>query len=186
VTVPAAKSRRATTPRKPSSKTPARRTTAKSPAWAQAQRDSRIIKDRLRHLSTELTAKKHKVSERTVERVMETWRDHNRQKVFAGQDPLVLVNEQLGMLEAEMESLAEIVEGGESDSVKVQAIVAKLGVIRATQNLRQTTGLLPHDLGTLRVIVDQRRTVDFIFNLFKKYDLPDEALHELIDNMPEG
>jgi hypothetical protein len=59
----------------------------------------------------------------------------------------------LDRLEAWVEQLAEIADEAEGN-VRISAINAQLNALTRTAELMQATGLLPHDLGTLRLELD--------------------------------
>jgi hypothetical protein len=60
----------------------------------------------------------------------------------------------LDRLESWTEQLAEVADASGTDTVKIAAINAQLNALTRTAELMQATGILPHDLGTLRLELD--------------------------------
>lgn len=117
------------------------------------ERDANIVRDHLRGASFEFLAKKHEVTTRRAREIWEKWRQENPAS-YKGRDPIVLVQSMLERLEAWVEQLAEVADGAEADATRISAINSQVAVMTRSAELMQATGILPHNLGTLRLELD--------------------------------
>jgi hypothetical protein len=60
----------------------------------------------------------------------------------------------LDRLEAWVEQLAEVADNTATEATEIAAINAQMNALTRTAELMQATGILPHDLGTLRLELD--------------------------------
>jgi hypothetical protein len=127
----------------------------RKPGMTEAEREERnqeLIRDRLRGQSWSYLSEKYNIQVRVCQHIYKQWRDENA-PTYQGRDPIAIVHSMLDRLEAWVEQLAEIADEAEGN-VRISAINAQLNALTRTAELMQATGLLPHDLGTLRLELD--------------------------------
>lgn len=117
------------------------------------ERDAELIRDRLRGQSWPYLAEKYGLTQAWCKRIYTAWREQN-QSTYQGRDPIAIVHSMLDRLESWTEQLAEVADASSADTVKIAAINAQLNALTRTAELMQATGILPHDLGTLRLELD--------------------------------
>jgi hypothetical protein len=117
------------------------------------ERDAELIRDRLRGQSWPYLAEKYGLTQAWCKRIYTGWREQN-QSTYQGRDPIAIVHSMLDRLESWTEQLAEVADASGTDTVKIAAINAQLNALTRTAELMQATGILPHDLGTLRLELD--------------------------------
>jgi len=128
----------------------------RKPGLTDSEREARnmeLIRDRLRGQSWPYIAEKHGLQPITCQRVFEQWREENK-STYQGRDPLAIVHSMLDRLESWVEQLAEVADSSVVDATKIAAINAQVGTLTRTAELLQACGILPHDLGVLRVQLD--------------------------------
>jgi hypothetical protein len=117
------------------------------------ERDAELVRDRLRGQSWPYLADKYGLTQEWCKRIYNAWREHN-QSTYQGRDPIHIVHGMLDRLDSWTEQLAEVADESSTDTVKIAAINAQLNALTRTAELMQATGILPHDLGTLRLELD--------------------------------
>ena len=94
--------------------------------------------------------------------------------------PLEIVDDILEGLEGAIEELAVVSHTTASDQVRVSAINAKLAAQKQIVAILQTVGVLPNDLGSLRMEVDARMTADRVMTVIEQFDLPEVVTDAMI------
>jgi hypothetical protein len=117
------------------------------------ERDAELIRDRLRGQSWPYLSEKYGLTQDWCQTIYREWREQN-QSTYQGRDPIQIVHSMLDRLESWTEQLAEVADESSADTVKIAAINAQLNALTRTAELMQATGILPHDLGTLRLELD--------------------------------
>jgi hypothetical protein len=117
------------------------------------ERNAELVRDRLRGQSWAYLCEKYNLRDAMVRRIFSDWRKEN-QPTYAGRDPIKIVHSMLDRLESWVEQLAEVADSSTTDAIKISAINAQLNALTRTAELMQATGILPHDLGTLRLELD--------------------------------
>ena len=128
----------------------------RKPGLTEAEREERnaeLIRDRLRGQGWTYLAEKHGLKIEQCQRVYAAWREQNR-ATYEGRDPIAIVHSMLDRLESWVEQLAEVADDTPTDSIKIAAVNAQMTALARTAELMQATGILPHDLGTLRLELD--------------------------------
>jgi hypothetical protein len=144
-----------------------------------AERERALVHDRLVGMSWEKLAIKHGIGERQARRWFQHWKE--RPKTDEQQDPIEYVFEELTRLEALFQGQGAIATSDDtSASERINAMKAMADLIKQMVELRQEAGLLPRNLGKLRVELDIRWMTTQIVALFDKYGLPSEAKRELV------
>ncbi len=96
-------------------------------------------------------------------------------------DPLEVIDMLLEGFQADLEELALLSASAKSDMAKVGAINARMVAREKIQNLLQSTGVLPHDLGKLKVEVDVRYIAMRLVAVLMKHQVPEGVQRELLD-----
>jgi LPS sulfotransferase NodH len=117
------------------------------------ERNAEIVRDRLRGQSWEYLAEKYNLTIRQIRDIYNGWRADN-QPTYQGRDPIEIVHSMLDRLNSWVEQLAEVADTASADATRIAAINAQLNALTRTAELMQATGILPHDLGTLRLELD--------------------------------
>lgn len=128
----------------------------RKPGLTNAEREERnaeLIRDRLRGQSWPHLAAKYGIRERQCKDIYGTWREQN-QSIYQGRDPIAIVHSMLDRLESWVEQLAEVADTTTTEATEIAAINAQMTALTRTAELMQATGILPHDLGTLRLELD--------------------------------
>lgn len=116
-------------------------------------RNAELVRDRMRGQSWPYLADKYDLTTDACKRIYGKWREQNA-PTYADRDPIAIVHGMLDRLESWVEQLAEVADEAGTESVKIAAINAQLNALTRTAELMQATGILPHDLGTLRIELD--------------------------------
>ena len=117
------------------------------------ERNAEIVRDRLRGQGWPYIADKYGLTVTTCQEIYGAWRQQNT-STYVGRDPIAIVHSMLDRLESWVEQLAEVADVSATDTTRIAAINAQLNALTRTAELMQATGILPHDLGTLRLELD--------------------------------
>lgn len=117
------------------------------------ERNAELVRDRLRGQSWAYLAEKYNIQILQCRRIYNEWRQENA-ATYEGRDPIKIVHSMLDRLESWVEQLAEVADSSGTDTTRIAAINAQLNALTRTAELMQATGILPHDLGTLRLELD--------------------------------
>jgi transposase len=145
----------------------------------QMQRDAQIVAARTRGLSRSQIANTYGVSETTIDNVMERWRA--KRPKLRNLDPVKIIEEHLERYEAAQEELAMLAATTKQDAVRVGAVKARLDAMEKATTLMQQTGVLPHDLGVLRVQVDLGTVAQKMLEVLDRHQVGPELRRELAD-----
>lgn len=134
----------------------AQRKRGRKPGLTMAEIESRnleLIRDRLNNLSWLRLSQKYDLNLKEVQDIYNRWRTKN-QANYRGRDPLGIVQDRLNQLDAWTEQLADIADDDPRAEIKIAAIGQQVKTATRAVELMQATGILPHDLGTLKVQLD--------------------------------
>jgi len=141
-------------------------------------RNAEIVQARIRRLPWATIANTYGVSERQCQQIVRDFRA--AQPTLRDHDPLEIVDDILEGLEGAIEELAVVSHTTASDQVRVSAINAKLAAQKQIVAILQTVGVLPNDLGSLRMEVDARMTADRVMTVIEQFDLPEVVTDAMI------
>lgn len=150
-------------------------------AAEKVERDKQIVAAKARSLSTPTVAKTFNVSEATVEKVMAEYR--KSQPSLRSIDPIQVVEETIFELRGAIEELALLSSSSKQDAVRVGAVAKRVDTIDKLTKLMQTTGVLPNDLGTLKVDMDVRAFASVVLRVFKEAEIPAETVGQVMDEI---
>ena len=141
-------------------------------------RNAEIVQARIRGLPWTTIANTYGVSARQCQQILRDYRGTN--PTLQTREPLEIIDEVLEGLEAAIEELAIVSHTTRNDAVRVSAINSRLGAQQQIVNVLQTVGVLPNDLGTLRMQVDARVTADRVLSVIEQFDLPEVVTDAMI------
>jgi hypothetical protein len=146
-----------------------------------AQRNNEIVAAKLRGLSWPVVADTFGISVRQGQQIMRQYRESNPS--LREHDPVEIVDNILDGYQGTIEELALISANSRNDSVRVGAINAKMAAMTKTVELLQAVGVLPHDLGELRVVMDGKMVAESLVEVLNDFRnrraIPGEAIDEL-------
>jgi hypothetical protein len=148
-------------------------------------RNDEIVRDRLRQQSWKHIATKHGLSTAQCRAIYERWKRENP-GTYQGRPPIELVQKQLEALEAWTEQLAEIADVSDVDTTKIQAINAQADKVRQAAEIMQATGILPHDLGVLRLELDVQALAGRLVQVLVENDAPVELKRAILAELKAG
>lgn len=148
------------------------------PRDEQAQRDADIVAARLRGLGWAQIARTYGLTVRRVQQIFAAWRQEN--KTLRHQDPLDIVDELLEQYQGAAEELALVAVNADNTSARVGAIRARMEAMKNIAELLQAVGVLPKDLGTLRVEMDVRYVAETILRVFDEEDVPERVQQRIL------
>ena len=144
-------------------------------------RDEALVRDRLRRMSWADLGEKYGVTARAAQYVWAKWREANDPAAeIRGRDPVEIVYDMLGAYEAWIEQLAEVASR-EDGMAKISAINAQMSAQDKAVQLCQATGILPRDLGTLRIEVDVRVLAQRVLAVLNDHGVGSEVRDALLE-----
>jgi hypothetical protein len=159
---------------KPADAPPPPRNTAERQA-----RNDQIIELVARGVSKARVARVVNVTRQTVYDVLEEHRQTGPR--LRQHKPLEIVDQMLEGYQADLEELAAVSSATTNESVRVGAIRSRMDARDRIVALLQATGVLPHDLGKLRIDIDVRYISQQLLVILDKYDVPVAAKKELAE-----
>lgn len=138
-----------------------------------------IMEARLRGISAIRVAQMFDVSRDTVVRVMREFRNAN--PTLRTQDPIEIVDEMLLGYQADLEELAVISATAKNDNAKIGAVNSRMVARDRIISLLQSTGVLPHDLGKLKVEIDVRYIAQTLVTVLSKHQIDEGIQRELLE-----
>lgn len=149
-----------------------------------AKRNMEIVAARIRGLSWSTIASTYGLSERQCKQILTDYRATNPS--LRKSDPLDILDGVLEGLQGAIEELAMISATTQSDRTRVAAITAKVTIHDQIVKTLQTIGVLPNDLGVLRLEVDARVMAERVIRVIDKYELPAEVTDAMIEALGPG
>lgn len=147
-------------------------------AAEKVERDRQIVAAKARSLSDATVADTFNVDESTVREVMAQWRES--QPNLKTIDPIEVVEQVLFELRGSIEELALVSSTTKNDNVRVGAIKARIDALDKMTSLMQATGVLPNDLGTLKVDMDVRAFAATVLRVFTEEQVPEETVEKVM------
>lgn len=145
----------------------------------QATRNMEIVAARGRGLSVTAVAQTYGISTRRVKQITAEWRATNPS--IRHQDGVQIADQLIEFWQGTIEELAMIAATTSHDAVRVGAINSKMGALGKLTDLLQAINALPHDLGTLRVVMDARVLADRLVLVLDRFDLPPEVEDAMLE-----
>jgi hypothetical protein len=151
-------------------------------ALEQAQRDNEIFRAWLRGASAVTLAATFDLSVEAIANVLKATKADTL-AMSRGRAPIEIVEDWLLRMEAAVDELAQV-SARESGSVRVAAIGKRLEAMSKLIEVMQSTGILPHDLGTLRIDLDARKVSAQLLAIFNRYpEIPVEAKRDVVTTL---
>lgn len=152
--------------------------------FERAARDNKIVALRARGFSEQSIATKFKIGPDRVHDIMEDWKA--TRPTLRTADPLAIIDEMIDGYHADLEQLSDIAENAKNDSAAVGAINARMAARDRIIALLQTTGVLPHDLGKIRVDIDVRYIAQKMVAVLNAHGVPADVQKELLTTLQQG
>jgi hypothetical protein len=164
---------------------PARKPRSNLTAAQQVERNANLCRERARGKSWAYLAEKYSVSESTAKRAWAEFRD-NRKPKLAGRDPFDIVWESVERYEEWIEWASEAADEADNSSARVGAIntIARLQAMR--DDLLQKSGILPQNLGKLKVEHDVRFIAAQFVQILAEDNVPIETRKKLLAALGRG
>jgi hypothetical protein len=147
-------------------------------------RDLKIISLTARGFSNEALGQKYGLTTRAVQKIVKEWRETT--PTLRLSDPLEIIDEMLVGYKADLEHLSELAEKADNTSAAVGAVNSRMAARDRIIALLQTTGVLPHDLGKLRIELDVRYIAQKLVTVLTQHGVPDEVQTELLAALQAG
>lgn len=154
-------------------------------AVEQVERNETLAMDKLRGASWEKLMVKYDLSESQVKRCFKAWRQANAPKLRE-KDPFEIVWESVERYEQWIEQLADIALDADQDSAKVGAINSQARLQAQRDELLQKSGILPQNLGKLKVEHDIRYIAQAIVKVFDEDDVPLDTRRKVLGLLRPG
>lgn len=154
-------------------------------AGEREERNASIVRCRVRGQSWPYIAKRHNLSKDHCMVIFREWKENHR-SVWSGEDPIVIVHRMLDRCEGWIEQLAEIAEEAEHDSARVGAVNSQSAIQDKAAALAQATGLLPRNLGVLRLDIDVRVLAQKLMVVFERHDVSVEFRKDILEVLDGG
>jgi hypothetical protein len=175
-----AKGKRGVTKRvRPKTSRAKQRGTKRLPVAGQVKRNRQIVLDRtVEGLTWMAVAQKHGIDEKTARTA---YREHVKgvAPLIENDEPDEVALEAILKLQGAQERFLQFVSEGINESVKMGALREYVKALMQEMTLRQEVGLLPRDLGQIRLLVDQDTAADKLITLLKAHGMPPEVYDEV-------
>lgn len=148
------------------------------------ERNNKIVALKARGFTVPAIAEYFSLSTAQIESILRDWRQSNPS--LRHTDPLEIIDEMLHGYQADMQQLGEIAESTTSGNIAVGAINARMAARDRIIALLQSTGVLPHDLGKLRIELDIRYIAQKIVAVLNAHGVSDEVQADLLAALQAG
>jgi hypothetical protein len=145
-------------------------------AKAILERNAKVIESRSKGRSWAGVCEDSGLSLGQVKRVWKKFVDEGKLEVQT-EDPIAVVFEQITRYDVMIEELADLSKNSDNDSARVGAIRARAQVMREQIELLQAVGLVPKQLGSLKIELENRYVVQQLMVFVDKY-VPGEKIEE--------
>lgn len=155
--------------------------------WERVERNLAIVERRVRGDRWEDIANDHGVTIRRCKQIVEAYRAAN--PTLRHHDPVEVVDELLDGYAADIRALNETYDKANLNgnvSGAVGAVNSRMNAREKIAELLQAIGVLPHDLGTMHLIIEGRVVAEKVFAVLERYDLPNTIFEELEQSLAEA
>ena len=150
-------------------------------AEERAQRDQQIFQGFCRGLMVTTLAETYGCSTSTINRVIQKQKREVR-VLTTRRKAVDVFEEHLLALDAVIDEQARLsLSGKESGSVKVAALGKKLDALREKREAYEAVGILPRDLGQMKVMLDSIQMAQQIAGVLERGEVPENVIDEIID-----
>lgn len=144
------------------------------------RRNELLVEDSLRGGSEEALAERYGITDRQVRNVMKEWRETEK-PTMAGRHPIEIVWESVDRYQAWIGQLAEIAADPKvQDSVRVGSINAQVSTQDKLIDLLQKSGILPRDLGELRIQADVMFLSKRLVEVFERHNVSHSVTEDVL------
>lgn len=154
------------------------------PATSMAQRDEEIVAAKMRGLTWVQISRTYGISASRCKAVHANYREAN--PTLRHKDPVEIVDDLLEGYQASIEELALISAMSTNANARVGAINSKMVAYGKVSELLQAVGVLPHDLGHLKIEVDARFVAETVVKVMRDNGVSEEVELELARALRTG
>jgi hypothetical protein len=147
-----------------------------------ADRDERLAADRVKGHSWEWIMAKYDLSRRTVQERYEVWRGKNAH-AFEDVNAIEIVHGMLDTYQAIAEQAADIGVTAKGENGQLGALNTQMSAMRQVAELCQATGILPKQLGTLKMEVDARVLSQKLIRVLNEYEVDAKVKRALLQEL---
>jgi hypothetical protein len=147
----------------------------------QFERNTRIVAMKARGKSWPQISEAVGVGVRQCQKIHKAYREEHR--TLRHHDPVSIVDELLEGYQADLADLTQVYEDADQSAAKVGAVKARREVRERITELLQAVGVLPHDLGTLRLELDAEVVIAQFMAVMERYNVPEEAFDEVLESL---
>lgn len=148
------------------------------------ERNDKIIAAKSRSLSDQQVADSLGISTSTVQAVMADFRKKGPQ--LREVDPVEIIEQSIFELRGNIEELAYIAAMDKQNSVRVGAIRTQLLARQHMHALMQATGVLPHDLSSLKVDLDVRAFSATVLRVFESNGVDPDVVNKVMGEIAKA
>lgn len=155
--------------------------------WQQVERNLAIVERRARGDSWEDIANEHGVTIKRAKLIMAEYRRENPS--LRNLLPVEIVDELLEGYSADLRALNETYDAAvlcANINGRVGAINSRMAARARIAELLQAIGVLPHDLGTMHLVIEGQVMAEKVFSVLERYDLPEDLFRELEEALDES
>lgn len=152
-------------------------------AAEQAARNEEIVAAKMRGMSCTALARTYGLSRQRITQICAEYREASPS--LRAKDPAEIVDELLEGYQADIEELVILAATTQADSVRVAAIKSRMDARGKIADLLQEAGVLPHDLGQIKVEIDARMTAVRVLSILKQHNVSGDVRDALLDAMME-
>lgn len=145
-----------------------------------AMRNLEVVSDRMRGDSVEVVANKYGLSGQRIRGIMAEYRESN--PTLRHHDPVDIVDELLDGYTADLRALNDTYDQaakGNNLNARIGAVNARMTARARIAELLQAIGVLPHDLGTMHLVIDGQIAAEKVIAVLERYDVPEEIFTEI-------
>jgi hypothetical protein len=152
-------------------------------AAQKVERDRDLFDDRMRGLTWAVISEKYKITPEQGRRIVKEQREALRPKLQDA-DPFDIVWESVERYEQMYADLADIaLDPKAGENARVGAINSQARILAQKDELLQKAGILPQNLGKLRVEHDVRFIVSAIIKVFDEHKVPVEVRRAVLNTL---
>ena len=153
--------------------------------WAdRGARNRALVSDRLQGASLPELARCYGLSERQCRNILREWREAGVAELEAD-DALAVVHEFIERYRQIEVSLAELAKRADNSAAAVGALRGRTEAVDRQVQLMQAAGLLPKELGQLRLQADVRSVAARVVTVFRDHQVPAETARAVIAALTE-
>jgi hypothetical protein len=129
-------------------------------------------------------AAKYRITDRQARRIVAEFRESDPSLLDT--NPVEVVEEMIRAHDAAIDELVHLADRTANDSVRLGALKTRLQAIQSKLALMQALGVLPHDLGGVRVHVEAVEVGRTIVEVLDRHGMPEVVMDEILSVVEGG